>query len=1114
MALMNRDPIYLKITQRLNRTLDPQLFEDCVADLLRPTWRGLVPIRGGSDSGMDGAIADGQGEPFPLVTTTSDRAIDNLTRNLKKYVEDGGARRQVVFATSQNLSPQRKKNLLARARERGFTLLQIHDQADIANRLYHSPKWCKELLGLTGDPAPLSRIPKSERIFLNLPLIGRDTDIVWLRQLTGDKILVGQPGTGKTFLLRQLADSSEALFVNSSDRGEIAEGIREQKPSTLIVDDAQLHLDLLLNLKQIREEIGARFSIIATCWPSDEHILAPVLNISSIQIHSLELLPRDSIVQVIKATGIGGSNGLINELVNQAEGRPGLAVTLAHLCLQGDVQQVVQGDALADSLLKNVGIRGAGILAAFAIGGEAGMELGIVAEELNIPPLEIKEYVTLLASSGTIMEVREKQLAIRPPALRQAVVLRVFFHGPAPLDCSGLIDRAPSLEQVGLTLIGANRRHARVPKELIVQVLDRSTSVGVWQDYAWLGHDESLWVLNNRPGILTVIALPLLFHAPEDAIPLLLEQAIGDNRLLDASPDHPLRLIEDWINTAYPGTGESVRRRQILFTATSKWLADGKNVGVGLIALTHSFSPGYVFSESDPGEGKYVQIHSGFLSHDELAALQGQWVRVRELLKNIQIDDTEPLHQLVRRYAYPSVHEHLLPEEIRELMESFAKQMLRDVVTLFSQRMDVSYWARPMATHLNLEINLPIDREFEILYPIRDHRDWQEQESSQRLRIEQLAIDWSQLGPEVVSHRLAYMQKLAERIKNQWEQGPFHLCQQIADKVSSPLSWARALQQTTDNGALVLPFLEQAALLQESGWIEFAQQCLLTPKMRGATIHTALRLVTPPQLLLDLTLANLSGYGDAIKFSVVRKEIPEETVRQILRHADPTIASAAAQGEWMSDPQGAIRESILADWRDAIIRSSDDGFWLRQILICDPRLAYDWLERHIADDNLQFSMPNCAAGGAIAVLDNASRIRLLHQVGDSPRSDDAIAGLVDDRPEVYEVLLLNQRLKRFHLIPLGGGMAGNWPEKAKLALDHGYNVEQVADAAQGYPYFSIWTGNESDRWSEWSGRYNKLLEDSDPRIRRVGELGNAYLAEKRRRALERERKDSIYGRQD
>jgi hypothetical protein len=51
---MQRDPFYRQIIEKLQGTLDPDLFEDCAADLLRAVYPTLVPIRGGTDAGMDG----------------------------------------------------------------------------------------------------------------------------------------------------------------------------------------------------------------------------------------------------------------------------------------------------------------------------------------------------------------------------------------------------------------------------------------------------------------------------------------------------------------------------------------------------------------------------------------------------------------------------------------------------------------------------------------------------------------------------------------------------------------------------------------------------------------------------------------------------------------------------------------------------------------------------------------------------------------------------------------------------------------------------------------------------------------------------------------------------
>jgi len=95
---MSRDQFYKEILVGLNGLSDSDrtLFQDCMTDLLRDTFPSLVPVRGGKDSGMDGAIADGEGEPYPLVVTTATDVERNLRRSLDSYLKRKRPRRRLL----------------------------------------------------------------------------------------------------------------------------------------------------------------------------------------------------------------------------------------------------------------------------------------------------------------------------------------------------------------------------------------------------------------------------------------------------------------------------------------------------------------------------------------------------------------------------------------------------------------------------------------------------------------------------------------------------------------------------------------------------------------------------------------------------------------------------------------------------------------------------------------------------------------------------------------------------------------------------------------------------------------------------------------------------------
>jgi len=73
---------------------------------------------------------------------------------------------------------------------------------------------------------------------------------------------------------------------------------------------------------------------------SGSSIVSDVLNLTNDHICELRLLTRPQIVEVLKSFGIIGPDYLIYQLLNQSEGRPGLAATLVYLWQRGDRDEV------------------------------------------------------------------------------------------------------------------------------------------------------------------------------------------------------------------------------------------------------------------------------------------------------------------------------------------------------------------------------------------------------------------------------------------------------------------------------------------------------------------------------------------------------------------------------------------------------------------------------------------------------------------------------------------------------------------------------------------------------------------------------------------------------
>ena len=252
-------------------------------------------------------------------------------------------------------------------------------------------------------------------------------------------------------MLHLFAKGGNGLFVVDKDREAIANGIRSQQPSVLIVDDAQIHLDLLSDIKQIRSELGVDLSIIVSCWVGDLEIVKNTMNLTEIQTHALDLLPQSKIVDVIHDVGLGGPEGLIREIIGQAGGRPGLAATLAYLSLQGGMKEVVLGEIISNSIRKvfepKFGKRIVDIMAAFSIGGEFGMKLNDVSVICQLPIIDLHAIVIELGTGGVLWEKFNEYLSIHPSTLRHALIRDVFFAEKIPLDIRPFINYSPNREE-------------------------------------------------------------------------------------------------------------------------------------------------------------------------------------------------------------------------------------------------------------------------------------------------------------------------------------------------------------------------------------------------------------------------------------------------------------------------------------------------------------------------------------------------------------------------------------------------------------------------------------------------------------------------------------------
>jgi hypothetical protein len=1022
-----------------------------------------------------------------------------------------------VLATSRALTPVRRTNLEKIAQEEGFLLVQVHDQAAFADLLYRNPAWCRELLNLTGQPPALSAVPLASRPLMGEVLIGRGADIEWLAGQAGDALLAGQPGTGKTYILRELVKRGEGLFVVSADRGEIAAAIRAQKPTALFVDDAHHRRELLSQLQHLRTEIGATFRIVATCWPGEQTEVARALELAKSGQRELELLTRKEIAEVIRGCGIRGPRRLLKEILDQAKGRPGLAVTLCYLVMRDGTGDLASGTALfedvRDTFQQLVGREAVEILAAFAVGGDVGMQMQTVAGAMGIRLIDLRHLVERLAAGGVLSETRGKTLAVEPDALRPALIGAVFFSGASSLPIDGLLAGA-QVDAAALTLALARGRGARVPNALLRGLLQSSNLTAAWEAYASLGRDESIWVLETRPELLPDIAGLLLHTVPDHAVPRLFALAVGDARPLNSTPSHPLRQLHDWVKQAVPGRGDVVARRTALLAGLLRWHGAGHaDASVCIRGITMAFETSFESLEPDPVSLMDVTIRFGGVLLEEVLEIRALWPKASPLLRSCGVAEWSALRQLMLDWAYPglSSHDELAPE-LQEQMHGLAQQMMRDVLDVADGHPGVAGWIAANAARLGWNLQIKPDPIFEALYPQRDLDDLRNGSRRQIAAATALADAWAIEPAPAVAERLAIYADLAASIDHRWPDWTLVLAQRLADLAADPVFWAREMVAAGNSRAVIGPFLQRVLREQLDGWEALWDECFVVPRLRGMAVLSALVEPAAPEELVGRALKDVAGLKDGISTECLRKNVAEHRIQELLRHPDGELAESVASAVWHADPVGEVPSALKESWRRVVVEQMEEEHTLKDIFPTDPSIARDWLRHRVGTHNERihhWGEDDDLFAQAINLVTRDERAHLIGLVTAETWPREIVSLLVGMDPDLYQLVLDRKELGFLHLEPLRGDPSEAWIPLARLAVAAGFSIEKVAGATKGVMW--SWEGRESDLWKRWVEVFLPLASSTDPLTRKIGEAGlyDAQAALERAQSVEKSR--AIYG---
>jgi hypothetical protein len=1133
---MFRDPLYREIRRKLRELSDGNAFELCANDLLQKIYPSLSPREGGDDAGLDGLITDRE-RSIQLICTTGQDVLGNLSRSIESNLKQGGTSHACILATSRRLTNSAKRKLGGRAGELGRPLMQIFDQAGMAQLLYRDPRWLKELLGLTGDPPSLSVFPITTRPLLDVPPIGRADDLAKILTHVGDFVLVGQPGSGKTHLLFTVAKRAKGRFVVDEDLTSIANDVRRLEPKLLIVDDAHSRLELLKKLKHLRQTIGADYRIVANCWPGQTEAVCAALQIAPAKSHMLDGLPQKQIKEVIQSQRIFGPDELVAEIIHQSQGKPGLAVTLSRLCWETGTRDVILGTALSRDVRQSfeplLGEAATHALGCFSLGGSVGLTLETVADMVGRSVFEVKRLVEQLAAAGVLDVDTQNRISVHPFRLRQALVRDVFLKPPV-MDLGPLLAKTPDFAATTRILIQAKAIGGNVSDALLrgrLQQLNPSGDTEPFKDYVHLGRAECEWVLDNFPSKLGAVA-PITLHAnPEKTLTMLLDAALK-SQTERAKQEHfvrieePLPEVKRWISSAKPGEPDAIERREVLARTLAKWSAANKEPRISIPAALLVLSIEHEDNSSPPGEPMMVVLHRGVVSQDQLSGIASLWPIIRTILRDADMSQGSSISHAFHAWIHPGSHGGHVPNEYSNQSRDHARQMIEELLRDFPESWTLHYHLRRYAEEVGLAEQVVTHPIAEILFPTRKLNDWDEEEKQLNAGADEFAVRLSGRDPSSVIEMLNTVEGQARAASIPELSLAGRVCYRIAESTREPTTWITALLEREAPPHFAEPFFKKSVETNPAESETWVLRALQQAQLRPLGVYLAVRHYAVGDPVWAQASPFFKECSEMIGAFVRRKELSEENVVALLRFSEASVAQSVAMSLWKANSTHRIPDDLLEQWRNVIVDCEDDrhGHGLQAIFRQFPDVAFRWIAKRLDEvragvrQHWFVSRHDRAVRVAVEVITQEQRKTLIGKLTKSYAVSDLVRVLIGRDLELYQYLLEQPDLENLRLNPLRLGPYSDefaykiderWTAMVLAALEKGFSPEQIFWESQGSG--GSWSGPTSGMYATKLKAYEELLKNPDTRLQQIGRTAAAYFSKMRDENLALEKRAAIRG---
>jgi hypothetical protein len=1002
-----------RIDQGIEGTLNYERFERAAMALLRPIYPWISPVEAGTDFGRDADIYRVSDEPQGFrgrVLATTGDPLANLKRSHKSWAKQGEAFHvdSIVIACARNVTATERKRLELYCDENQLPPPEIYGRSWLRDALVDSAEWREYLIGVRGRLDAVRPMPVSD----GPVLVGR---IKLLQQVrtqageTGDVVIVGEPGVGKSRLVAEIGGSIHLVEPAASEY--LLDDIRLLQPKIMFLDDAHLHQDTLAGLTLLRSQEGLDFSLWAATWPDEASAVRSNLSDpGTIVVDRMRRADIDAVVQNLGVTSVRGRHLVLD----QSDGRPGWAEMLCQALLDGSSEDVVTGGFLlgqverylrsrtADSLLLDA------LAVITAIGGATVEDVPAVAREVGLPHVTLVDDLRRVATRGLI-DQRQDRWSLHP-TLRAPLVRRWFFGETRMRSWQGLSDAFPqkSAELFSSLVEAAEIDPGGPAANAVERWLDGLPAVSEW-DHATLKMAGSAAMINESISAKVAVSARAIlatdrpvtvtrwgsrrdalgdeskailngsvkrFFVPE-AVLGLLDLGLSEAHPQNQGSEHPLRVLREMAHHLDPDYGSLYEVRARLLDFATAWFL-GK-VGtpeasrVFAEVIRYIFDPEVDGNWSDPAARRTFHMSRGVESASNMAELVALWPRAAATLNNdFAVIEPGAILQLVELFAtwlrLAAGHagsDVEMSDEQKTTANDFVWDLLETLRPLveglpglaLKLQKEIDWSKRWNLPRPEDALDLLLNDDVVALLGRRDPFLDTESRRSELTRgqdrlAERIAAQGAEAGLrrwiELLGHAAAAGEQSAPGYFVAWKVA------QLAEPVETWLVAALRADEPTIFAALVQESYRRALVIDEHVLLD----ALSSTRLRGATINASIQ-ATVADRSVTMVIGAL-GADDVHQLHALHgKAEADEVLRLLLRHDVLEVRASAASAfnmgtdfgpelpiEWQGDWEKAFIESAQLD-------SSGHDTWrmgelLSSIAVRHPQVAREWFKCRLA----------------------------------------------------------------------------------------------------------------------------------------------------------------------